>query len=59
VVRGDVGTVEAHLAVVAEAGDEALEVLRALGQRQVTLAERRGLAPEAAARLRAAFTRWP
>jgi predicted short-subunit dehydrogenase-like oxidoreductase (DUF2520 family) len=59
VARGDVGTVEAHLAVVAEAGDEALEVFRALGQRQVTLAERRGLAPEAVARLRAAFTRWP
>jgi len=59
VVRGDVGTVEAHLTVVAEAGDEPLEVLRALGQRQVTLAERRGLAPEAAARLRAAFTRSP
>ena len=56
-VRGDVGTIEAHLAAVAGAGDEALDVYRALGRRQVTLAERRGLAPEAAARLRAAFTR--
>ena len=56
-VRGDVGTLEAHLAAVAEAGDEALDVYRALGRRQVTLAERRGLAPEVAARLRAAFTR--
>ncbi len=56
-VRGDAGTVEAHLAVVGEAGEEALDVFRALGRRQVTIAERRGLAPEAAARLRAAFTR--
>lgn len=56
-VRGDTGTIEAHLAVVAGAGEEALEVYRALGRRQVTIAERRGLAPEAAARLRAAFTR--
>jgi predicted short-subunit dehydrogenase-like oxidoreductase (DUF2520 family) len=57
VVRGDAGTLEAHLAAVAEAGEEALDVYRALGRRQVTLAERRGLAPEVAARLRAAFTR--
>ena len=57
-VRGDAGTIEAHLAAVAVAGEEALAVYRALGQHQVTLAEsRRGLAPEAAARLRAAFTR--
>lgn len=57
-VRGDSGTIEAHLAAVAGAGEEALDVYRALGRRQVTLAEaRRGLAPEAAARLRAAFTR--
>ncbi|MFH1475293.1 MAG: DUF2520 domain-containing protein [Chloroflexota bacterium] len=57
-VRGDVGTIEAHLAAIEEAGEEALDVYRALGQRQVTIAEgRRGLAPEAAAGLRAAFTR--
>ncbi len=57
-VRGDAGTVAAHVPAVAAAGDEALAVFRALGLRQVTLAEaRRGLAPEAAARLRAAFTR--
>jgi predicted short-subunit dehydrogenase-like oxidoreductase (DUF2520 family) len=56
--RGDAGTITAHLAAVAPAGEEALAVYRALGLRQVTLAEtRRGLAPEAAARLRAAFTR--
>jgi len=56
-VRGDVGTIEAHLGAVAGAGEEALDVYRALGQRQASLAERRGLAPEAVARLRAAFTR--
>jgi predicted short-subunit dehydrogenase-like oxidoreductase (DUF2520 family) len=57
-VRGDAGTVRAHLAAVAGAGDEAVEIYRALGQRQVTIAERRrGLAPEAAARLRAALQR--
>jgi predicted short-subunit dehydrogenase-like oxidoreductase (DUF2520 family) len=57
-VRGDAGTIEAHLPAVAAAGDEATAVYRALGLRQVTLAEeRRGLAPEAAARIRAAFTR--
>lgn len=59
-VRGDAGTVAAHLAAIAGAGDEAVDVYRALGRRQVTIAEnRRGLAPEAAARLRAAFTRLP
>jgi predicted short-subunit dehydrogenase-like oxidoreductase (DUF2520 family) len=57
-IRGDVGTIEAHLPAVAAAGPEAAAVYRALVLRQVTLAEgRRGLAPEAAARIRAAFTR--
>ncbi len=57
-VRGDAGTVAAHLAAVAAAGEEALAVYRALGLRQVSLAaERRGLAPDAADRLRATFTR--
>ena len=55
--RGDAGTIAAHLAAVAAAGDEALAVYVALGLRQVSIAEsRRGLAPEVAARLRAAFT---
>jgi len=59
-VRGDAGTIEAHLGAVAAAGEEALAIYRALGLREVTLAEEwRGLAPEAAARLRAAFTRSP
>ncbi len=57
VVRGDAGTVAAHLTAVAPAGSEAVAVYRALGLRQVTLAEeRRGLAPDDAARLRDAFT---
>jgi len=57
-IRGDAGTIEAHLPAVAAAGPEAVAVYRALVLRQVTLAEeRRGLAPEAAARIRAAFTR--
>lgn len=56
-VRGDAGTIEAHLGAATDAGTEALDVYRALGLRQVTLAERRGLAPEAVARLRTAFTR--
>lgn len=55
-VRGDAGTIEAHLAALAGAGEEVIDVYRALGQRQVSLAERRrGLAPDAAARLRAAL----
>jgi len=59
-VRGDAGTVAAHLAAAAAAGPEEVAVYRALGLRQVTLATtRRGLAPEAAARLRAAFTTDP
>jgi predicted short-subunit dehydrogenase-like oxidoreductase (DUF2520 family) len=59
-VRGDAGTIAAHLAAVAPAGAEALAVYRSLGLRQVSLAEgRRGLAPDAAARLRDAFTSEP
>jgi predicted short-subunit dehydrogenase-like oxidoreductase (DUF2520 family) len=57
VVRCDTGTIAAHLAAVAPAGSEATAVYRALGLRQVTGAEaRRGLAPDAAVRLRDAFT---
>jgi predicted short-subunit dehydrogenase-like oxidoreductase (DUF2520 family) len=58
VVRGDAGTITAHLTAVAPAGPDAVAVYRALGLQQVALAEaRRGLAPEAAQRLRSAFTR--
>ncbi len=51
-VRGDAGTIAAHVAAVAAAGEDPLAVYRALGLRQVAIAEaRRGLAPGEAARL--------
>jgi predicted short-subunit dehydrogenase-like oxidoreductase (DUF2520 family) len=53
-VRGDAGTVAAHLAALAGGSHEALDAYRALLRRGVTIAEkRRGLAPESARRLRA------
>jgi len=53
-VRGDAGTLEAHLAALERGAPEALDAYRALLRRQVAIAEaRRGLAPETAARLRA------
>jgi predicted short-subunit dehydrogenase-like oxidoreductase (DUF2520 family) len=53
-VRGDAGTIAAHLAALEESAPAALDVYRALLQRQVAIAgSRRGLAPETAARLRA------
>jgi predicted short-subunit dehydrogenase-like oxidoreductase (DUF2520 family) len=56
-VRGDAGTIAAHMRAVAPAGPDVAAVYLALGLRQVEIAEfRRGLAPEAAARVRDAFT---
>jgi predicted short-subunit dehydrogenase-like oxidoreductase (DUF2520 family) len=53
-VRGDAGTVAAHLAALASGSPGALDAYRALVRRQVTIAEeRRDLAPESAAHLRA------
>lgn len=53
-VRGDAGTIEAHLAALEGGAPAALDTYRALVRRQVAIAEaRRGLAPEIAARLRA------
>jgi predicted short-subunit dehydrogenase-like oxidoreductase (DUF2520 family) len=53
-VRGDAGTVAGHLAALASGSPGALDAYRALVSRQVTIAEeRRGLAPESAAHLRA------
>jgi predicted short-subunit dehydrogenase-like oxidoreductase (DUF2520 family) len=53
-VRGDAGTIEAHLAVLEGGAPATLDTYRALVRRQVAIAEaRRGLAPETAARLRA------
>lgn len=52
--RGDVGTVEAHIAVLRRLAPAALDVYRALGRAQLAVAERRGgLGPDAVARLRA------
>ena len=54
--RGDAGTVAAHLAALEAGAPGTLSVYRALVDRSVTLAATRGtLAPEAAARLRAAL----
>jgi predicted short-subunit dehydrogenase-like oxidoreductase (DUF2520 family) len=53
-VRGDAGTIGAHLAALGGGAPAALDTYRALVRRQVAVAEaRRGLAPETAARLRA------
>jgi len=53
-VRGDAGTIEAHLAALEGGAPATLDTYRALVRRQVAIAEaRRGLAPETAARLRA------
>jgi predicted short-subunit dehydrogenase-like oxidoreductase (DUF2520 family) len=53
-VRGDAGTIEAHLAALQSDAPAALDAYRALVRRQVAIAEaRRGLAPETSARLRA------
>jgi predicted short-subunit dehydrogenase-like oxidoreductase (DUF2520 family) len=54
--RGDTGTVEAHLAVLADRTPEALPVYRALLERSVDIAESRGaLSPEASKQLRTAL----
>ena len=56
---GTIGSTLENLRAAA-AGEEEVAVYRALGLRQVTMAEdRRGLAPDAAARIRSAFTTRP
>lgn len=53
-VRGDLGTVDLHLAALAATAPRALEVYVALARRAVDIAEaRRGLAPDIAGALRA------
>jgi len=53
IARGDVGTVEAHLAALRRVAPSAVPAYLALGQAQLAIAERDGhLPPEAAARLR-------
>jgi len=52
-VRGDAGTLAAHLAALERGAPAVLDAYRALLRRQVAIAEAwRGLAPESAARLR-------
>jgi predicted short-subunit dehydrogenase-like oxidoreductase (DUF2520 family) len=55
-MRGDVGTVQAHLAALEDGAPGALPVYRALLERSVAMAEARGaLSPEASKRLRTAL----
>jgi predicted short-subunit dehydrogenase-like oxidoreductase (DUF2520 family) len=59
-IRGDIGTVGAHLAAIAAAAPGVADVYRALLRRQVDIAAaHRGLGPEAADRLRAALAERP
>ncbi len=54
--RGDIGTLESHLATLAEHAPDVLPLYRAAAAREVDLAEGRGaIAPETAADLRAAL----
>ncbi|HJW22926.1 MAG TPA: DUF2520 domain-containing protein, partial [Candidatus Limnocylindrales bacterium] len=52
-VRGDVGTIERHLAALERQAPDVLHLYRAIAEREVTIAEARGaLAPELAATIR-------
>jgi predicted short-subunit dehydrogenase-like oxidoreductase (DUF2520 family) len=54
--RGDAGTIDAHLAVLAVVAPDAMPVYRALLARSVSIAEQRGaLSPEASGRLHTAL----
>lgn len=54
IARGDVGTIERHLAAMAKLPDETLALYRELARRAVPVGEAKGtLAPDKAARLRA------
>ena len=56
--RGDVGTLEAHLATLEAHAPDVLELYRALGRRELALAEARGaLTPEAARGLAASLAK--
>lgn len=57
-VRGDVGTIRRHLDALERHAPGVLPLYRALAEREVTIAERRGaLAPDAAASIRDAVAR--
>jgi predicted short-subunit dehydrogenase-like oxidoreductase (DUF2520 family) len=54
IVRGDVGTVAAHLAAMDQLAPDARDMYEAAARREIALAEERGdLAPERAAAVRA------
>jgi len=58
--RGDVGTLRRHLEVLAASAPDVLPLYRAAAEREIALAEARGaIAPEMAARLRAALASTP
>jgi len=58
IARGDLGTLEAHLAALRTHAPDVLDLYRVVGEREVDLAVSRGsLAPERAADLRAALAR--
>jgi predicted short-subunit dehydrogenase-like oxidoreductase (DUF2520 family) len=57
-VRGDVGTIERHLDALARDAADVLPLYRAIAEREIAIAERRGaLAPETAASIRNAVAR--
>jgi len=52
-IRGDVGTIRRHVRALAEQAPDALPLYRALAEREIAIAERRGaLAPELASDIR-------
>ncbi|MFI5291282.1 MAG: Rossmann-like and DUF2520 domain-containing protein, partial [Candidatus Limnocylindrales bacterium] len=58
IARGDLGTLEAHLASLERDAPDALDLYRAVGRREVELAVSRGsLSPERASELRSALAR--
>jgi predicted short-subunit dehydrogenase-like oxidoreductase (DUF2520 family) len=57
-VRGDVGTIERHLEALARDAPDVLPLYRAIAEREVAIAERRGaLSPEVVASIRNAVAR--
>ena len=58
--RGDVGTLEAHLAALAAHAPDVLPLYRAAAEREIVLAEQRGaLTPDVSERLRTALANTP
>ncbi len=58
--RGDVGTLEAHLATLRPHAPDVLPLYRAAAEREIALAEERGaLTPDVSERLRTALANTP